>query len=211
MGFHTKSCNNAMSKHPALAIDRKTPSGISGYSAKLFSLHKKKTPIQAPPALSAMTLGIRNGNVASPKLSPSSSMAISPRIVTLSNQSMALIPTRRRVRGLWRSRKKRSTKAVREMGRSMQKIHRQEMNSVKNTPRSGSMSPATAKIRPSSPMYRIRSPFGRLGKLKDCVAKIREVSPHAEKIRNGDIGKLKQPSVCTFFACTSNHEYFHCS
>ena len=101
---------------------RNIDSGISGYFASFFSLITNTRTITTPNMIKQMTVGLDQGNVAPPNSRPSSNMSTTPIIDNVPNQSMALRPSRKRVRGLWTSRNRKSRmKVVPEMGRLIQK------------------------------------------------------------------------------------------
>jgi hypothetical protein len=161
--------------------------------------------------MSPITVGLFHANSVPPKSSPSNNITISPRIVRVPNQSTALIPTTRGVRGLCTSRKKRSSrKAVPEMGRLIQNIQRQEMNSVKTPPRSGPLAPATAQMKPRRPIYRLLSLFSQFSTNDYIGERLRRKDiPHAKQIRNGDIDKLEKPTAGSTLTSTPHDEHFH--
>jgi hypothetical protein len=154
----TKSWKKAMSKHPIFDLWEKITKGMRGYFAKLHSLNRKH-PTRKPPAISKpITVGLFQANVEPPKSRPSKSIVIKPTSVAVPSQSIALIPTMSGVRGLCTSRKKRSSRnAIPDTGRLIQKIQRQEMNSVNRPPRTGPAPPATAQVIWRRPRYRLRS------------------------------------------------------
>lgn len=97
---------------------RKRLIGMSGYLASRFSAKTKKTDIKAPNMIKQITVGESQANVVPPKFSPSSNISVSPSIVRLPNQSIALRPSIALVLGLWTSRNSKSrTKASPDKGR----------------------------------------------------------------------------------------------
>jgi hypothetical protein len=104
-----------------------------------------------------ITRGEFQGTVAPPNSRPSSSIRTKPMIDRLPNQSIALRPSRIGVLGLWTSRyRNNKMKVVPEMGRLIQKFHRQETLSVKTPPRTGPTPPAITQTSSMIPMYRLR-------------------------------------------------------
>lgn len=149
----TKSWKKATRRQAVFDFSVKRPRGIRGCFARLFSLQRKNPPMQAPATIRPITVGLFHGKVAPPKSRPSRSITINPRTEAVPNQSIALIPVARDVRGLWTSKKKRRRrKAVPQIGRLIQKIKRQERNSVSTPPSIGPIAPATAQMMLYKPM-----------------------------------------------------------
>ena len=92
--------------------------GMIGYRANRVSLKKKRTDMNNPKTIRQMTVGEFQGKEMPPKLRPSRSITVRPRIVRLPNQSMAFMPSMIPVLGLCTSRKKsNSVNAVPETGK----------------------------------------------------------------------------------------------
>lgn len=116
---------------------------------------KTKTPsIAHPETIRHITLGEFQGNNSPPKFNPSNGIERAPIMAILPNQSTALIPSIKGVRGLWTSRKSNSRmKDVPATGRLIQNIHLHETYWVNAPPRTGPTPPATAQIACKNPRY----------------------------------------------------------
>ena len=117
---------------------RKRLRAMRGWLATLNSMKTKKTAMTAPKTIRQITVGEFQGNVTPPKLSPSSSIRVRPRMNKLPSQSMAPRPSTTLVLGLCTSRNTtRSMKAVPDMGRLTQKFQRHDRYCEKTPPRIG--------------------------------------------------------------------------
>ena len=132
--------------------------GMIGYLASLASLNTKRIDIKSPNTIRQTTCGEFQGKVIPPKSRPRRNITAKPTTDRLPNQSIAMIPAMKPVPGLWRSRKKNTTRKVRpELGRLIHQIHLQETNCVKAPPRIGPTPLANAHVTFRTPSQKPRS------------------------------------------------------
>lgn len=154
--MRTMPCENTTRKTALLDQLLNTPSGIRGYLARRCSLKMKKPIISVPNTTKQTTFGLLQGNTAPPKSNPTRNNRVIARIEKVPNQSMTFRPSPNFVRGLCTSKRSNRTKVTPEIGRLIQKHHRQVLNSAKAPPISGPADPARAHTNPAYPKYNDR-------------------------------------------------------
>ena len=133
-------------------LAEKRSGGMRGYLASRFSLNMKKTDMTAPNTIKQMTLGEFQGNVTPPKSRPRRTIKVSPMMLMLPSQSIALTPSISDVFGLCTSRNSWSkTKATPATGRLIHQHQRQDTSWVRAPPSTGPAPPAAAQTNSQNP------------------------------------------------------------
>jgi len=152
MQLLTIPCKNPTIRQAIFDLLWKSLRGIRGYLASRFSLNKKNIDMREPKTMRQMTCGDFHGNVAPPNSSPSSNINVRASIERLPHQSIAFNPSFIDVLGLWTSRNIKSNMNVDpEIGKLIQKFHRQDAFSVNAPPKTGPIPPAIAHITSKRP------------------------------------------------------------